>query len=342
MLVFILLLVLAGLAFLGIGLQKSYGHVGRKELRRRARRADPLAMVFYRVVAYGMSLRMFLWLLVGISSAAFFVVLSRSVSSVWLALFWSLLLIAIGFMWLPYRPVSKFSLRVAKRLTPVIANILHYAHPILDYIGSFIRRHRQVHIHTGLYQKEDLIELINQQAAQADNRISKEELQLARHALTFGNKLVRDYMTPRRVVRMVAATDTIGPVLMGELHNSGHSRFPVYQDKPEHLVGTLYLRDLIDVASGGRVRDVMKKEVYYIHEEQPLYDALQAFLKTKHHLFIVVNSFEEYVGIITVEDVLEQIIGRPIVDEFDQYDDLRSVATRQAAAEHRQGKHSAQ
>jgi CBS domain containing-hemolysin-like protein len=71
-----------------------------------------------------------------------------------------------------------------------------------------------------------------------------------------------------------------------------------------------------------------------VHEDFTLYQALQAFLKTKHHLFLVVNSFEELVGILTIEDVLEQMIGKPIVDEFDRYDDLRAVAAAAAKKDH--------
>jgi Mg2+/Co2+ transporter CorB len=75
----------------------------------------------------------------------------------------------------------------------------------------------------------------------------------------------------------------------------------------------------------------MRVDVYYINEQATLDHALNAFLKTKHHLFIVVNEFEDVVGVLSVEDVLEQIIGQQIQDEFDQYDDLRAVAAKHAS-----------
>ncbi|QQS69160.1 CBS domain-containing protein [Candidatus Saccharibacteria bacterium] len=78
----------------------------------------------------------------------------------------------------------------------------------------------------------------------------------------------------------------------------------------------------------------MRRKVTYVHEDFTLYQTLQAFIKTKQHLFIVVNSFEEYVGIITIEDVLERVIGKLIVDEFDRYDDLRAVAAAAAKKDH--------
>lgn len=327
----ILILVLAAVTLLSISLQKTYNRVTPKELKRRARQEDPWAKALYRVVAYGVSLRMLLWIFIAIAGATFFVTLARFVDSAFVAVLASAVLIWFGFLWLPESRVTSFSTRLAAKVTPGLEVLLRYLHPIFERIGRFIERHRPVRIHTGLYQKDDLVELINQQQVQIDNRITKEELELAAHALVFGDKLVRDHLTPRRVVKMVSAADSIGPVLMGELHNSGHSRFPVFQDNQDSIVGTLYMRDLVDAKAGGRISDVMKKAVYYVHEERPLHDALQAFLKTKHHMFIVVNSFEEYVGIISIEDVLEQIIGKPIIDEFDQYDDMRAVARRHAA-----------
>ena len=74
----------------------------------------------------------------------------------------------------------------------------------------------------------------------------------------------------------------------------------------------------------------MEKKVYYIREDQTLDHALAAFLKTRHHLFVVVNGYRETAGIITLEDVIEALLGRKIVDEFDLHDDLRAVATREA------------
>ena len=66
--------------------------------------------------------------------------------------------------------------------------------------------------------------------------------------------------------------------------------------------------------------------VFYIHELQTLDHALAAFIKTHHHLFVVINEYRETVGILSLEDVTEALIGRKIVDEFDAHDDLRKVA----------------
>jgi CBS domain containing-hemolysin-like protein len=70
----------------------------------------------------------------------------------------------------------------------------------------------------------------------------------------------------------------------------------------------------------------MQPRVFYIRENHSLEHALHGFLRTRHHLFIVVNEYRETVGLLSLEDVIEALLGRSIVDEFDEYDNLRKVA----------------
>ena len=178
-----------------------------------------------------------------------------------------------------------------------------------------------------LYSKEQLLNIIDDHTKSQYADISADEARLVRHSLSYGDKKISDIMIPRKVVSMVSATDQMGPILMNELHKSGHSRFPVYDpDHTDMIVGTLYLKSLVGDKASGPVKKTMSDKVYFVHEELDLNHALDAFIKTKHHIFIVVNNFEEFVGILTIEDVIEQILGRQIVDEFDNYENLREVA----------------
>jgi CBS domain containing-hemolysin-like protein len=331
----ILTILLALLTLLSVSLQRTYSRVPLKELKRRARSGDELAGAILKAVGFGHSLRAVLWFLIGITSAGFFVMVSAS-APFWFALTASVMLVWVGFVLIPAARVTFISERLAAWCAPVLAKVLAFLHPVIDWLVRFIRRHRPVHVHTGLYDRRDLIDLLEQQQVQPDNRIEKAGLEIALHALTFGDDTVAEHMVPRRMVKAASADEPLGPVIMDELHSSGHSRFPVYEGKQDNVVGTLYLRDLVRTKQSGTVRSLMKPEVSYIHEDQSLQDALQAILRTHRQLFIVVNSFEEYVGIITIEDVLEAVIGSPIIDEFDQYDDLRAVAARAAKKEHAQ------
>lgn len=332
-----LTVLLALLTLLAVSLQRTYARVPLKELKRRARAGDDLAVGILKAVGYGHSLRAVLWFLIGVTSASFFVVVSGQ-APFWFALAASGILIWVGFVWIPAARVTFIGEKLASWCAPALAWLLQYLHPLIDKLVRLVRRLKPLHIHTGLYDRRDFVDLLEQQLVQPDNRIEKAELDIALHALTFGDKKIGEHMIPRRVVKAVSVDDQLGPVLMDELHTSGHSRFPVYEAKPDNIVGTLYLRDLLHAKQGGAVRSRMASKVFYVHEDQSLQDALQAILKTHHQLFIVVNSFEEYVGIITIEDILEQILGQPIIDEFDQYGDLRAVAARAAKKEHEQHK----
>lgn len=330
---FAVILLLGSLTLLAISLQRTYNDVPQRELKRRARSGDKLAEGLYKAAAYGHSLRAVLWFLVILFAALFFVFVSSSTAR-WFGLLSSALLIWVGFLWLPAQNATTVGLWLATRVAPVLAWLLQYIHPIIDAVTRFIRKYRPVHFHTGLYDKADLIELFEKQVVQADNRIDQGALEIAAHALKFGDKYVEDILTPRRVVKAISIEETVGPILLTELHASGFSRFPVFDGKKDNIVGVLYLRDLVRAKTGGQIRKLMHPQVCYIHEDQHLPDALQAILKTHQQLFIVVNGFEEYVGVVTIEDILEEIIGKQIMDEFDQYEDMRAVAGIHARKAH--------
>jgi CBS domain containing-hemolysin-like protein len=333
---FILGLLLAVIAIVLWTLDRSYRQIPAKELKRLDRHGDDVAALLYRPAAYGMSLHL---LLSGLSLLFAVLALVSWVSAlgVWLAV---LLLLVVGgvggFVLVPSGELTRSSLWLAKRAAPGLGWLLERAQPVIGGLARFIRKHRSVHVHTGLYERTDLVDLLERQKHQPDSRITPSEIALLQHSLTFGDKLVADALTPKRVVKMVAASDPVGPILMDELSKSGHSRFPVYDEKRDNIVGILYLHDLVGARKTGRVDGVMNARLTYVHEDFSLYQTLQAFLKTKQHLFLVVNSFEELVGIITIEDVLEQMIGRAIVDEFDRYDDMRAVAAAAAHKEHQE------
>jgi CBS domain containing-hemolysin-like protein len=329
----ILGLVCALVALSFLSLLKTYQHIPAREVKRMARAGDTTASVLYRPIAYGASLPLVLWVVVGVT-AALSLLLFANALPFWLALLVAVVVIWGGFAWIPTSDLSNFGVFMAKKVAGPLAWLLERINPISSRIANFIRSHRPIVVHTGLYQKSDLVELLQLQKDQPDSRIATGEIDMLSHALSFGDKLVSDILIPKRVVDEVSADEAIGPILTDELHKSGHSRFPVYEGKKDNIVGILYLRDLILNKKTGTVRSVMKGHLTYVHEDFTLYQTLEAFIKTKQHLFLVVNKFEEFVGIITIEDVIEQMVGKVIVDEFDNYDDLRAVATKAAKKDH--------
>lgn len=172
--------------------------------------------------------------------------------------------------------------------------------------------------------REELDYLIEQ----TGQMLTQNEKKIARSLLKFTEKRVKDYMTPRGVMRSVSAEELLGPLVLDDLHRSGHGHFPVRDGDVDHIVGILHVQSLLSVHNKQslKAKDAMTQPVYYVREDQSLDKALRAFIKTKHQLFIVINEYRETVGLITLEDVMEELLGQQIIDEFDKHDDMRAVA----------------
>ena len=319
-------LILLLFALLLVVVRKTYYSIPVVELRRRARQHDPMATKFYRVVAYGNSLRSLLWFLISVSTAVGIILLARD-TPIWLSIIVFLGLLWATFTWLPHSRVTSIGARLTLAVTPVFAWLLNYLHPGLSRGSDAIAKRRHSVNHTGIYERDDLLNIIERQQQQADNRVTLEELEIAKRALHFTDHQVADVMTPRKQVKTVNADDTIGPILIDELHKQDEDSVLVH-DKPKgQIIGSLSVSHL-NIKSSGKVRDVMDTHVYFVHEDDTLSEALHAFFVTNRPLFVVVNNAEEYVGIITVQTMLEQLLGHIPGDDFDQYANPAAVAHR--------------
>lgn len=198
---------------------------------------------------------------------------------------------------------------------------------VTKWLRSVTLKSREVRIDS----KDELIELVEQ----SHRVLSDYEKTHLLSGLRFEGKVVSHIMTPKSVVDTIPSHEILGPLVLDDLHKTGHSRFPVINGDIDHVVGILHLRDVLAIDSAkkqtARVEAAMSKKIFYIREDHTLAQALSAFLSTHHHLFIVINEFRETVGIVTLEDTLEALLGRSIIDEFDAHDDMRAVAARQAA-----------
>lgn len=184
----------------------------------------------------------------------------------------------------------------------------------------------------GIDSREELEHLVSD----SEGILSGDEKKLILASLRFDGRQVSEIMTPKSVVETVRRTEILGPLVLDSLHKTGHSRFPVIDEDIDHVVGILYVRDVLTLDTNkkhtSKVETAMSKRVYYIRQDHSLEQALTAFLSTHHHLFIVINEYRETVGILTLEDTLEALLGRRIIDEFDAHDDMRAVAARKATS----------
>lgn len=175
--------------------------------------------------------------------------------------------------------------------------------------------------------REELLSMVEQ----AGDALTADEKRRIVNSLKFQDVIVSSVMTPKSVIDAVSHDEVMGPLTLDALHKTGHSRFPVIRGDIDHIIGMLYIQDLLTIDAGSKTRRaeaVMDKKVFYIHQDQNLQQALAAFLRTRHHLFVVINQYRETVGLLSLEDVLETLLGRKINDEFDAHEDLRKVAER--------------
>jgi CBS domain containing-hemolysin-like protein len=164
--------------------------------------------------------------------------------------------------------------------------------------------------------EEDIAYLIN--LGQREGVIEKHEEQLLTSVFEFSDTTVREIMIPR--TEMVAVEVGLD---RDELHRAvaeaGHSRIPVYQDTPDNIVGVFYAKDLLKVASKAdkpfQLSTAMRKP-YFVPEVMSIADLLKEFQRRKTHLAVVVDEYGGTAGIVTLEDILEEIVGE-IQDEYD-------------------------
>jgi len=275
--------------------------------------------------------------------------IQRVLSALFLVVFVSLTVAALGWFTgivvavivaLEYGAVSRMN--IVKNTTQPLYE--RYEESILRLITAHENIFRLVRsvstepAETRLDSREELVHLVTN----SGSLLSGDEKKLVLHGLEFGKRQVGEIMTPRGVIDTIGKKELLGPLVLDDLHKTGHSRFPVTDGDIDHIVGVLHIQDLLVLDARQRsatAEKAMEPRVFYIREDQTLDHALTAFLRTRHHLFVVVNEFRETVGIVSLEDVIETLLGRKIVDEFDAHEDLRAVAARNPRGNNEPQKH---
>lgn len=306
-----------------------------QELKRRARAGDRTANDIYKMASFGDALDLFVFVVGAASGITTMVWATRTA---WWAGAAAMLAEAWLIFWLPRPQDGGLWWRLTALVSRVfLFRIVDTLRPILRPLSRFLPK-TEPPAAQPVYEREDLLDLLRRQNRSRHNRIPEQELKMALSALVFADKKVADAMTPRAKVRFVAENEVVGPALMDELFNTGFKRFPVVKGSAKtatpQITGTLYLSALLDhLEQGGKVADIAKKHVSFINESSDLHQALDAIQKNEHHLLIVINNFEEVIGVLTFEDVVAQILGEKIFEEFDRYGDMHAVAKLTAEKE---------
>jgi len=183
---------------------------------------------------------------------------------------------------------------------------------ILIYSTSFVNnRIRAYNQHISVDELSQALELTSQTELKEDKEILK-------GIVKFGNKSVAEIMRSRVDVISADINESF-PKIMNLITETGFSRIPVYSDSFDNIKGILYIKDLLPHAHKGanfRWQNIIRPP-FYVPETKKIDDLLEEFQKNKVHMAIVVDEYGGTSGIVTLEDVLEEIVGE-ITDEFDE------------------------
>ena len=149
--------------------------------------------------------------------------------------------------------------------------------------------------------------------------LEEEEREMIHHIFEFGDTTVREIMVPRTDMVCISADDTLEE-LLDLIKTRGHTRIPVYKESIDHIQGIINAKDLLPLISNNRKKvDLLElaRPAIFVPESKKIDDLLRYFQSERQHLAIVVDEYGGTSGLVTLEDVIEEIVGE-IRDEYDK------------------------
>ncbi len=220
----------------------------------------------------------------------------------------------------------------ARQLAPFLAKPLKWmiflCLPVIWLLSGVVRLIRSRH-KTPEADEDDIRALVS--LTRQQGILKPYEESAIRSILALDSKRVAEIMTPRTVVFSLPADMTVAEAMSA--HRAWpHTRVPVYEaEDSEDIVGVVYRRQVFEAAADDQqdltLGDLMKP-VRFVMENLTLDKALRSFLESRTHLFVVLDEYGGMAGVVSLEDVLEEMLGSEIVDETDEVVDMRELARR--------------
>jgi len=187
----------------------------------------------------------------------------------------------------------------------------------IELVGRFMTGRKRT-------TEQDINDFI--EASEEEGLVNEEESEMIRSIFSLGTTIVREVMVPRTEMACVTVEATVREIL-DTIIACGHSRIPVYEDTIDNIIGLLYAKDLLKLWGTDEqslsIREIMRP-TYFIPESKNLEQLLQEFKSKRVHLAVVIDEYGGTSGLITIEDLLEQIVG-DIQDEHDSEEQLLSI-----------------
>ncbi|MBI6629126.1 HlyC/CorC family transporter [Pontibaca salina] len=227
--------------------------------------------------------------------------------------------------------------KAASAVAPVIGVVIMIFAPVVGAVGSLVRA--LLRLFGVPVDPDSQILAVREEIAGAlhlghsEGVVEKEDRDRILGALDLDERTVEEVMLHRSGIQMIDADDAPDAILQ-QCMESPHTRLPVYRNEPENIIGVVHAKDLLramfrQISSGGDGLEALKRfritdvavPPYFVPETTTLDDQMRQFLRTRTHFALVVDEYGSLQGLITLEDILEEIVGE-ITDEFDPDSDL--------------------
>jgi CBS domain containing-hemolysin-like protein len=216
-----------------------------------------------------------------------------------------------------------------KSLAPVAAYVIQFfifiTYPII-LLTLFVTNKIKKNDDGMSLTKEELIE--STLMSEDEGVLDEKESDVIENILLLDKIKIHEILTPRTVVFGLDGNRTIKDIIDNEPAIFKFSRVPVYDGNIENITGMIMTKKIFKQAleDNSVSLKTIKKDIYRINENIPVSMALDLFIKKKEHMFLVLDSYDQTEGIVTLEDCVETILGVEIMDESDSHADMREVA----------------
>ena len=319
-----MILMITGLVLLsGLFSGLTLGLLGldKTELERKIKLGDKRAKKVYSVRKKGNLLLCTLLLgNVGVNSAIA-ILLGGIAAGVFAGLIATGLIVIFGEI-LPQAFISRYALDVGARTIWIVRSFIFILYPICWPISKVLDKMLGEEIPT-VWPRGELKEIITHHRKSDESKLDMDEERIVHGALSFSDKSVKDIMISRSHVFALEIDDVIDEKLLTKMKKFGFSRFPVYGKNLDKIRGIVFLRSLAGVSKKMKVSEIYKRKVLKVLDTKKLDKLLKLFIKNRIHMASVFNKEDEFVGIVTMEDVVEEIIKKEIIDENDFFEDVQ-------------------
>ncbi len=315
--VYVVIFVLLALSALFSGLTIGIMSLNPGDLRRKAHVGNPDAARLLPLRGQG-NLVLCTLLLGNVAVNAALAIFLGSLASGVLAGFVATALIVLFGEIVPQAIFAKHALHLGAKASPLIYPFLFVFYPIAKPISLVLDSMLGGELPT-LYSKREIHLLLQEHEQHKKHDIGEQELRIMQAGLVFSEKRAKDVMVPRKKVFTLAHDAVLDKRLLRTLKDLGYSRVPVEHGHPDNIVGVLYMKDLLlfHPLKKVMVEQVMRPGVLFIRDSDFLGKVLSRARTERIHLLIVQDEKKHVVGIVSLEDVLEEIIGE-IDDEYDE------------------------